>query len=300
MAAAGRVGLFFESLITLVVVVAVCAVVGFMAVSISGGRNDEAVGGAIAGAAIGGGLVLLKRLVQGAVRGRAKLKGSADLGTIVAMSKEPHPGAPWYHGFYVLIDIQGKRHKLKVPPEQAKTFSERFAVGDVGRVIASRKELVQFVPASATAPVRPKAGVRVFVSYAHGRDQEGQMAEYMAEVFQTAGLEPWLDKTEVKPGQKLRDELAARIRDADFFVPLLSPEYVSSDWCLKEFETAADAGIPMRPIKISEGRLVPPPYLKKIYDEKAGEPVYLDMTSREAPAKLRAMAEEMAGKAQRR
>jgi hypothetical protein len=293
MASGGAISLFFERLITLVVVSAVCALAGFLVVIGMGGKRDEPVSGAIAGALVGAGLVLIARLYRRVMRGHAKLKGARDLGTIIGISKEPPPGAPWYHWLYVLVDVQGKRHKLKVPPEQAKTFSERFAVGDVGRVVMSGKDLVEFVPASPAAPARPKAGVRAFISYAHARDRESQMAEYVAEVFQTAGIEPWLDKTEVKPGQKLREELARKIREADFFVPLLSPEYVTSDWCLKEFETAAESGIPMRPIKISEGRLVPPPYLQKLYEEKAGEPVYLDMTSREAPSKLRQMAEGM-------
>ena len=51
----------------------------------------------------------------------------------------------------------------------------------------------------------------------------------------------------------------------------------------------------MRPIKIVEGQLVPPPYLKGVYATRAGDPVYLDLTSRHAPKKLREMAEEMAG-----
>jgi hypothetical protein len=96
-------------------------------------------------------------------------------------------------------------------------------------------------------------------------------------------------------GQKLRSELVERIRRSDFFVPLLSRPYVTSDWCLREFETAAEARVPMRPLKISAEPLTPPPYLKDLYERMAGEPVFLDMHSRRAPARLRQMAEEMAG-----
>lgn len=131
------------------------------------------------------------------------------------------------------------------------------------------------------------AGVKVFISYAHGEDPEGQMAEYVAEVFAASGLDPWLDRQALQPGQKLRSELVERIRQSDFFVPLLSRPYVTSDWCLREFETAAKAQVPMRPLKISAEPLIPPPYLKDLYERMAGEPVFLDMHSRHAPARLR-------------
>ncbi len=296
MAAGGKVSLFIESLIAPVLAAGAGWVIGyFMAAGSSGGRSGDGTAGALAGAVLGALLVLVPRWLRAAWRGRARHAAPGEFGTIVAISKEPPPGAPWYHWLYVLVDVQGRRLKLKVPAGQAKAFSERFAVGDVGRIVVSGKELVQFAPASETAPVRPKTGIKVFVSYAHGHDREGQMAEYLAQVFRTAGLEPWVDTSAVKPGQKLREELARRIREADYFVPLLSPDYMASPWCLKEFETAAEAGIPMRPVKIAEGRLVPPPALKTLYDEKAGEPVYLDMNSRDAPARLREMADAMAG-----
>lgn len=296
MAAGGKAGLFIESLIAPAIVAIIGGVIGVVLMDGSSGRRPgDWVEGALPGAVIGALLVLVPRWLRAAWRGRTRRHGAGEIGTIVAISKEPPPGAPWYHWLYVLVDVQGRRLKLKVPVAQAKTFSERFAVGDVGRIVVSGKELVQFAPASETAPVRSKTGVKVFVSYAHEHDREGQMAEYVAQVFRTAGLEPWVDTSEVKPGQKLREELARRIREAGYFVPLLSPDYMASPWCLKEFETAAEAGIPMRPVKITEGRLVPPPALKKLYDEKAGEPVYLDMNSRDAPARLREMADAMAG-----
>jgi hypothetical protein len=233
-------------------------------------------------------------MIRAGRRAAAATGTSGRIGTLVAISSEAPPGAPWYHHTYVLIDEQGKRRKFRLTPEQAKTFSELFAVGDVGRFTTAGSTLASFVPASPDAPVRPKTGIRVFISYAHGLDREGQMAQYASEVFATAGLEPWLDRTEVKPGQKLREELVKRIADADFFVPLLSPDYLTSEWCLREFETAADARVAMRPIKIVEGPLVPPPYLKSLYESRAGDPVYLDLTSRHAPEKLRQMAEGMA------
>lgn len=283
------IGHLIERLITLAFAAGLGAIIG----AVVSGQNQPGEG-AVAGAVIGAGLVLLKWIIGGAYRGVARRTSSAELGTIVAVTSQPPPLAPWYHHTYVLIDIQGKRHKLKLTPAQARQFSEKFSEGDVGRVSYKGKHLIDFAPVTPAAPVREKTGIKAFISYAHGKDQEGQMAEYVAEVLETAGLEAWVDKTDVRPGQQLRADLVKQIKESDYFVPFLSKEYMASEWCLREFETAAEAGIPMKPIKVTEGRLVPPPYLKKLYEEKAGEPVYLDITSRHAPQKLRELAEDMA------
>jgi hypothetical protein len=280
-----------QRLIERVVMLAFGAIAGLVAgVAVSNGKGDAPVAGAL----IGAGIVVLIWIARGARHGVAKATAPADLGTIVAIHSQPPPGAPWYHHTYVLVDIQGKRHKLKLSAAQAQEFSAKYSVGDVGRITRSGKQLIDFAPATPAAPVRDKTGIHAFISYAHGMDQEGQMAEYVAEVLETGGLEAWVDRDEVRPGQPLRAELVKKIQACDYFVPLLSRAYMASEWCLREFEAAAEAGIPMRPIKITEERLVPPPYLKKLYEEKAGEPVYLDITARHAPQKLREMAQEMA------
>jgi len=285
------IGSLIERLITLVIGAVFGGILGGLAGAALAGQGEQGAAAGAIGVPI---LILLKWILGTASRGVAKRTKSAELGTIVSVSSQPPPGAPWYHHTYVLVDIQGKRHKLKLTPAQAREFSERYSEGDVGRVIYSGKDLIDFAPATPAAPVREKTGIKAFISYAHGKDQEGQMAEYVAEVLETAGLDVWVDKTEVRPGQQLRADLVKQIKESDYFVPFLSKEYMASEWCLREFETAAEEGIPIKPIKITEGRLVPPPYLKKLYEEKAGEPVYLDVTSRNAPQKLRELAEDMA------
>jgi hypothetical protein len=280
-------GRLIERVVTLALAAIVGGVIGGLVVP----KDGE---GVAIGAVVGAALVVLKWIVTSAYRGVAKRTKAAELGTIVAISSQAPPGAPWYHHTYVLIDIQGKRRKLKLTPAQAREFSEHYSEGDVGRISYSGKQLLDFTPATPTNPVRERTGINAFLSYAHGKDQEGQMAEYVAEVLETAGVEVWVDKTEVRPGQQLRADLVKQIKESDYFVPFLSKEYMASEWCLREFETAAEAGIPMKPIKITDGRLVPPPYLKKLYEEKAGEPVYLDIASRHAPQKLRELAEDMA------
>jgi len=287
------IGQFIEGLVTLAFASGIGAIAGGIVGAISGGEKEIgsfAIAGAIVGA-VARIIVVSRRAARLRI---ASARGQGDIGSIVAISSEPPPGAAWTEHAYVLFDVGGKRRKLRLPPGRAQDFVDRFAVGDVGRVIASGKALADFLPPSAAAPLRSKTGLRVFVSYAHGQDPEGQMAEYVAEVLAGSGLDPWLDRKALQPGQKLRAELVERIRQSDFFVPLLSRPYVTSDWCLQEFEAAAEAGVAMRPIKITAETLVLPPYLKDLYDRVAGEPVYLDMQSRHAPARLREMAEEMA------
>ena len=208
-----KVGRLVERVITL----AFSGLAGGIVGSILAGGGDGFVPGAIFGVFVGAAIAAI-RAGRRAAAARAQ---TGRIGTLMAISSEAPPGAPWYHHTYVLIDEQGRRHKFRLTPEQARTFSGQFAVGDVGRFTAAGNTLASFVPASPEAPVRPKTGIRVFISYAHELDREGQMAEYAAEVFAAAGLEPWVDRTAVKPGQKLREELVKQIAGADFFVPLL-------------------------------------------------------------------------------
>ena len=148
------IGRFIERLITLAFGAGLGAIIG--AALSSPNQQGE---GAVAGALIGAGLVILKWIVVGAYRGVAKRTGPAELGTIVSLVSQPPPLAPWYHHTYVLIDIQGKRRKLKLTPAQARQFSEKISEGDVGRVSYRGKHLIDFVPVTSTAPVREKTEI---------------------------------------------------------------------------------------------------------------------------------------------
>lgn len=72
--------------------------------------------------------------------------------------------------------------------------------------------------------------------------------------------------------------------------------YMSSPWCLKEFELAADNEIIIIPVKTTPDNLVPPPSMRKLFDDKAGEPMYLDLTSRGYLDELRELVNEMTGR----
>lgn len=280
----------FKRLLSLAVFAAIGAVVLGV---LNQGRPDAVIAGAILGA----GFIVAVWFIRAVFRRLFRTGRKAGVGTILDISSNPPPGAPWYYHTHVLFDVKGRRLKLKLTPEQARHFSANYSMNDTGRLVWAGKSLVTFELPTPDRPMSsPGAGVpsrKVFISYAHGDDPAGQAAEYLAQVFQSAGLETWLDKAELAPGDKLRKQIAARIAQADFFVPMLSAEYMSSPWCLREFETAADSGIEIVPVKTSAGRLVAPPDMARLFAEKAGEPRYLDLTQRGYLDELRDLARRM-------
>jgi TIR domain len=89
---------------------------------------------------------------------------------------------------------------------------------------------------SSREPARAPTGIKVFVSYGHG---ESETAAYIAQVLQAHGLDAWLDTAKLRTGSKLSEEIVREIGSSRYFLPLLSPHYLASPWCIKEFETAA-------------------------------------------------------------
>ena len=68
---------------------------------------------------------------------------------------------------------------------------------------------------------------------------------------------------------------------------------VYSQWCIQEFELAANAGIDFVPIKVSAEDLVMPPHIHNLYHKQLGEPVYLDLRGHNPLDQLRALAQQM-------
>ena len=290
-------GFFIKRLIERLITLAIFAVIGAAVVSGMGsGREEDKV---IAGAVMGAGLLIAIWVLAGLFRHIFRRSGKGQLATIVDIANEAPPGAPWYHHTHVLFDVRGKRHKLKLTPEQARYFADHYSVNDTGHLVWAGRKLIDFELPGTDRPMAsaPPSGQRrrVFVSYAHGDDPGGQVAEYLEQVFSAAGLETWVDKKELQPGDKLRSEIERQIRDADYFVPVLTAVYMSSPWCLNEFELAAESGVEIIPVKTTAGRLVAPPDMRKLFEGKAGEPLYLDLTSRGYLNELRDMAARMAG-----
>jgi hypothetical protein len=210
--------------------------------------------------------------------------------TIRRIWHNPPPGAPWYYWTYVLFEAQGEPIEVKLSKRQAKQFVKTFSEGDTGHLVYAGKDLVSWEKISSDRPVRPSTHIALFLSYAHEWSDD---AKYIAQVFQSHGLDVWIDTGELRVGDKLTDRVQEAIRKADYFVPLLSPDYFSSPWCIRELEKAADEGVKLIPVKVSEGELTLPPHLKNLYEERLGEPVFLDIRKRDPSLKLAEVAEQM-------
>lgn len=210
--------------------------------------------------------------------------------TIVRIWDQPPPGAPWYYWVYVLFESRGQRIKIHLKKKQAKRFVEEYSEGDTGYLEYAGDRMISWRLASADEPLRQATGIGVFLSYSH---QWAEDAVYIAQVFRTHGLEVWLDTDQLRVGDKLSKEIVRAIKSSDYFVPLLSPEYFASPWCIKEFEVAVGEGVSILPIKVSDGRLVFPPHLRQLYDEELGEPVFLDVRGKDPSARLKELAAQM-------
>jgi hypothetical protein len=210
--------------------------------------------------------------------------------TIRRIWHSPPPGAPWYYWTYVLFEARGEPIEVKLTKRQAKNFVKMYSEGDTGHLVYAGRSLVSWEKVSPEKPLRPPSQVNVFLSYAHEWSDD---AAYVSQVFRSRGLNVWIDTGELRTGDKLGNKVQEAIHSADYFVALLSPEYFASPWCIRELEAAADKGIELLPIKVSEGDLALPPHVRDLYEGRLGEPVFLDIRRRDPSAKLAELAEQM-------
>jgi hypothetical protein len=210
--------------------------------------------------------------------------------TIVRIWDQPPPGAPWYYWVYVLFESRGERIKIHLKKRQAKSFVDNYREGDTGFLEYQGDRMLSWKLASESQPLMDASHISVFISYAHEWSED---AAYIAQVFRTHGLSVWLDVDRLRVGDKLNRDIVRAIQQSIYFVPLLSPEYFSSAWCLKEFEQAIQAGVDIMPIKVSTGELVFPPHIRRLYSDVLGEPVFLDIRGRDPSTQLKELARQM-------
>ena len=78
-------------------------------------------------------------------------------------------------------------------------------------------------------------GPRAFISYSHA-DQT--VAHKLAEDLRANGVDIWADFWDLQPGDSLVGKIFSEgIRDAQFFLILLSPSSTSSSWVRHELDT---------------------------------------------------------------
>ena len=81
--------------------------------------------------------------------------------------------------------------------------------------------------------------LRVFISYSR---KDLAFVERVAAAFQVRGFEPYLDKTDIAPGEPWQDRLAALIGAADSIVFVVSPDSTASTICRWEVEESLRLG----------------------------------------------------------
>lgn len=81
---------------------------------------------------------------------------------------------------------------------------------------------------------------RVFLSYAR---QDADLARQVARALKSHGLEPWLDETEIAPGDDLLARVAEAVEQADVFCLALTPMALTKRWVMVELRMALSAEI---------------------------------------------------------
>lgn len=91
---------------------------------------------------------------------------------------------------------------------------------------------------------------KVFISYSR-RDTE--TVEKIITELEAAGIEVWIDREAIKPGQQWRKQIVEGIDTADAFILNLSPNSAASENVLKELNLAEEALEPfILPVMLTE------------------------------------------------
>ena len=88
-----------------------------------------------------------------------------------------------------------------------------------------------------TRPFDPEEipAIRVFISYSH---HDKTFARKLAGVLEGRGMKVWWDYDSLKGGQDWQKELELGIKQCDFFLVILTPEAVDSEWVGNEITYA--------------------------------------------------------------
>jgi hypothetical protein len=105
---------------------------------------------------------------------------------------------------------------------------------------------------------------RIFLSYSHN---DHPFVLMLANDLHQAGLDVWIDKWELKPGDQLIEAIGDGIGTSDYFLPVLTPSFLSSKFSKRELHEAlyselGDHGVKVIPILAKKCEI--PPFLRSI------------------------------------
>ncbi len=86
---------------------------------------------------------------------------------------------------------------------------------------------------------------QVFISYSR---KDLEFVDRLANDLKATGFEVWYDLSGLEPGTRWRQEIQAAIQDSQFFLVVLSPNSIVSDWVEREFLFASEQEIKIIPV----------------------------------------------------
>lgn len=118
----------------------------------------------------------------------------------------------------------------------AALVAQRFAYSDV--LVRNRDSFVASArqtsaPAPAVPPTRgarPKTGARLFISYSHKDEPLRQQLEaHLKPLIRQGIIQIWHDR-QLASGERWREQIDLRLEEADIILPLVSADYLASDY----------------------------------------------------------------------
>lgn len=88
-------------------------------------------------------------------------------------------------------------------------------------------------PRSTEIPIEHKRRYHVFLSF-RGPDVRYNLVDHLFQSLSTAGLHVFLDSERLEKGENIEMNLLEAIQNSTIHIPIFSPDYASSPWCLKE------------------------------------------------------------------
>ena len=92
----------------------------------------------------------------------------------------------------------------------------------------------------------------VVVSYS-SRDKE--QVDLIVQAITSSGIPVWVDRADITPDKAWRAQIVRAIDTGDAFIPILSPNSITSDHVRREIDLALDSSRPIFPVVLEPVKL---------------------------------------------
>jgi len=76
---------------------------------------------------------------------------------------------------------------------------------------------------------------KIFLSHC---SKDKRMVEEIEKSLQNSLIKTWIDEVDIPGGGRLTEEILKGIKGCDYFAPIITNNYIHSDWCFDELEDA--------------------------------------------------------------